>query len=60
MRVSAMPKAYVIAAETISDEAGFAQYRRAVPPTVSPFGENSSSVAAISQVWKASGRTHVL
>ena len=33
-----MPKAYVIAAETISDEAGFAQYRPAVPPTVSPFG----------------------
>jgi uncharacterized protein (DUF1330 family) len=33
-----MPKAYVIAAKTISDEAGFAQYRPAVPPTVSPFG----------------------
>ena len=29
-----MPKAYVIAAETISDEAGFAQYRPAVPPTI--------------------------
>jgi uncharacterized protein (DUF1330 family) len=38
MGVTAMPKAYVIAAETISDEAGFAQYRPAVPPTVSPFG----------------------
>jgi len=33
-----MSKAYVIAAETISDEAGFAQYRPAAPPTVSPFG----------------------
>ena len=33
MRVSVMPKAYVIAAETISDEAGFAQYRSAVPPS---------------------------
>ena len=38
MGVTAMPKAYVIAAETISDEAGFAQSRPAVPPTVSPFG----------------------
>jgi uncharacterized protein (DUF1330 family) len=55
-----MPKAYVIAAETISDQAGFAQYRPAVAPTVSPFGGNLSSVAAISQVWKASGRTRVL
>ena len=33
-----MPKAYVVAAETINDEAGFAQYRSAVPPTVSAFG----------------------
>ena len=38
MGLTAMPKAYVIAAETISDEAGFAQCRPAVPPTVSPFG----------------------
>src|SRR3954454_3276294 len=33
-----MPKAYAIAAETINNEAGFAQYRAAVPPTVSAFG----------------------
>ena len=33
-----MPKAYAIAAETINDEAGFAQYRAAVPSTVSTFG----------------------
>ena len=38
MGITAVSKAYVIAAETISDEGGFAQYRRAVPPTVSPFG----------------------
>jgi uncharacterized protein (DUF1330 family) len=38
MDITAVSKAYVIAAETISDEGGFAQYRRAVPPTVSPFG----------------------
>lgn len=36
--VSTMPRAYVIAAETISDEVGFAQYGPAVPPTVSTFG----------------------
>ena len=33
-----MAKAYAIAAETINDEAGFAQYRAAVPATVAAFG----------------------
>jgi uncharacterized protein (DUF1330 family) len=31
-------KAFVIAAETIKDEAMFATYREAVPATVEPFG----------------------
>jgi uncharacterized protein (DUF1330 family) len=31
-------KAFVIAAETIKDEAMFAAYREAVPATVEPFG----------------------
>jgi len=31
-------KAFVIAAETVKDEAMFAEYRKAVPATVEPFG----------------------
>ena len=31
-------KAYVVAAETIKDEAMFAEYRKAVPATLEPFG----------------------
>ena len=31
-------KAFVIAAETVKDEAMFAEYRAAVPATVEPFG----------------------
>jgi len=31
-------KAFVIAAETVSDESMFAEYRKAVPPTLEAFG----------------------
>jgi hypothetical protein len=58
--VSTMPKAYVIAAETISDEAGFAQYRPAVPPTVSTFGGKFIVRGGIFTNLEGGGRTHVL
>jgi hypothetical protein len=60
MGVTAMPKAYVIAAETISDEAASRSTDPQFLPLSHPSGENLSSVAAISQVWKARGRTRVL
>jgi uncharacterized protein (DUF1330 family) len=36
--VEAMMKAFVIAAETLKDEAMFSEYRKAVPATLAAFG----------------------
>ena len=42
-------KAFVIAAETLNDEAMFAEYRKAVPATVEAFGGKMTETQG--EVW---------
>jgi uncharacterized protein (DUF1330 family) len=48
-------KAFVIATETVKDEAMFGKYREQVLKTLEPFDGRFSSAAASSPCWKASG-----
>ncbi len=51
-------KAYVIALETVHDQAMFAEYAKGVPATLAPFEAALSRAAASSRCWKANGKTH--
>ena len=49
-------KAYVIATETVNDEAMFARYREEVPKTVAPFGgkfvARGGNITVLEGEWK--------